>query len=97
MSLLEIRDLSVDFHQDGRAISAVRNASFHIGTGETVAVVGESGSGKSVTALATVDLLPESAVARGSVLYRGEEMIGAPEGVFNAFAAMISALFFKSR
>ena len=79
MSLLEIRGLSVDFHQDGRAISAVRNASFHIGTGETVAVVGESGSGKSVTALATVDLLPESAVARGSVLYRGEEMIGAPE------------------
>jgi len=57
MSLLEIRGLSVDFHQDGRAISAVRNTSFHVGTGETVAVVGESGSGKSGTALAPVDLL----------------------------------------
>jgi len=79
MSLLEIRGLSVDFRQDGREMPAVRNVSFHVGAGETVAVVGESGSGKSVTALATVDLLPESAVARGSVLYQGEEMIGAPE------------------
>ena len=56
MSLLEIRGLTVDFRQDGRAMPAVRNASFHVGAGETVAVVGESGSGKSVTALATVDL-----------------------------------------
>ena len=79
MSLLEICGLSVDFHQDGHGISAVRDVSFHVGAGETVAVVGESGSGKSVTALATVDLLPESAVARGSVLYQGEEMIGASE------------------
>jgi microcin C transport system ATP-binding protein len=79
MSLLEIRGLSIDFHQDGHEISAVRDVSFHVGAGETVAVVGESGSGKSVTALATVDLLPESAVARGSVLYQGEEMIGASE------------------
>ena len=79
MSLLEIRGLTVDFRQDGREMPAVRNVSFHVGAGETVAVVGESGSGKSVTALATVDLLPESAVARGSVLYQGEEMIGAPE------------------
>ena len=79
MSLLEIRGLSIDFNQDGYEFSAVRNVSFHVGAGETVAVVGESGSGKSVTALATVDLLPESAVARGSVLYQGEEMIGASE------------------
>ena len=79
MTVLEICGLSVDFHQDGCETPAVRNVSFHVGAGETVAVVGESGSGKSVTALATVDLLPESAVARGSVLYQGEEMIGAPE------------------
>ena len=66
MNVLEIRNLSVEFNQDGLATTAVRDVSFSIGAGETVAVVGESGSGKSVTALATVDLLPESALARGS-------------------------------
>ncbi|MDE0751374.1 MAG: ABC transporter ATP-binding protein [Planktomarina sp.] len=79
MNVLEIRNLSVEFNQNGLATTAVRNVSFSIGTGETVAVVGESGSGKSVTALATVDLLPESARARGSVKYQGEELLGAPE------------------
>ena len=75
----------------------MRNASFHIGTGETGAVVGESGSGKSVTALATVDLLPESAVARGSVLYRGEEMIGAPEACLQRIRGNDISFIFKSR
>ena len=79
MTVLEICGLSVDFLQDCLETPAVRNVAFHVGAGETVAVVGEAGSGKSVTALATVDLLPESAVARGSVLYQGEEMIGASE------------------
>ncbi len=79
MNVLEIRNLSIEFNQDGHATAAVRDVSFSIGAGETVAVVGESGSGKSVTALATVDLLPESAMARGSVRYQGEELIGAPE------------------
>ena len=79
MNVLEIRNLSVEFNQDGLATTAVRDVSFSIGAGETVAVVGESGSGKSVTALATVDLLPESALVRGSVKYQGEELLGAPE------------------
>ena len=79
MNVLEIRNLSIEFNQDGHATAAVRDVSFSVGAGETVAVVGESGSGKSVTALATVDLLPESAMARGSVRYQGEELIGAPE------------------
>jgi microcin C transport system ATP-binding protein len=44
-----------------------------------VALVGESGSGKSVTALATVGLLPDSAEVTGSILYDGREMVGADE------------------
>jgi microcin C transport system ATP-binding protein len=50
-----------------------------VGKGETVALVGESGSGKSVTALATVSLLPDSALVTGSVRYNGAEMVGAAE------------------
>ena len=76
---LQCRDLSVVFRQDGKDIQAVRGIEFHVERGETVAIVGESGSGKSVTALSIVGLLPDNASVGGSVLYRGTEMIGAPE------------------
>jgi len=68
--VLDVRDLSVDFSQDGQAIHAVRGVSFHVDKGETVALVGESGSGKSVTALSTVALLPPSATVTGD-LFKG--------------------------
>jgi microcin C transport system ATP-binding protein len=77
--VLDVRDLSVDFAQDGRTVHAVRGVSFHVDKGETVALVGESGSGKSVTALSTVDLLPPSARLAGSITYDGAQMIGAAE------------------
>ncbi|MGI3183754.1 ABC transporter ATP-binding protein [Nioella aestuarii] len=80
MTLLQVKNLSVSFTQDGATTDAVKNVSFEVGRGETVALVGESGSGKSVTALSTVSLLPESADVSGSVRYEGTEMIGAPEG-----------------
>ncbi|AHM03077.1 Oligopeptide transport system permease protein OppB [Roseibacterium elongatum DSM 19469] len=79
MSVLDVRNLSVTFRQGAQETRAVRGVSFSIDKGETVALVGESGSGKSVTALSTVDLLPESAEIAGSVTYNGEEMVGAPE------------------
>ncbi len=77
--LLDIRDLTVAFRQDGAESLAVRDVSLSVGEGETVAIVGESGSGKSVTALSTVSLLPESARVKGSVLYKGRELVGADE------------------
>jgi len=73
--ILKIDDLSVAF---GAGEAVVRNVSFDINAGETVALVGESGSGKSVTALSTVGLLPPSAAISGAATYRGQDMIGAP-------------------
>jgi microcin C transport system ATP-binding protein len=78
-TVLDVRDLAVRFAQDGRIIEAVKGVSFSVAKGETVALVGESGSGKSVTALATVSLLPDSAMIAGSVRYNGAEMLGAAE------------------
>ena len=77
--LLSVRYLTVDFRQEGRVIQAVKGVSFDVGQGETVALVGESGSGKSVSALATVGLLPRSATVGGSVLWQGRELLRAPE------------------
>jgi microcin C transport system ATP-binding protein len=79
MSVLEVKDLSVTFRQDGRLIEAVKGVSFTVDKGETVALVGESGSGKSVTALSTVGLLSDNAEVSGSVTYRGTQMVGASE------------------
>ena len=77
MRVLDVKNLSVSFRQDGQEHSAVQSVSFHIDKGETVALVGESGSGKSVTALSTVSLLPDSARVTGSITYEGREMVNA--------------------
>ena len=79
MSLLDVRDLRISFRQDGVTTEAVKGISFAVEKGETVALVGESGSGKSISALATVSLLPDSAEVAGSVTYDGAQMVGADE------------------
>lgn len=79
--LLSIRDLSVDFTAGGKVTHAVRNISFDIGKGETVALVGESGSGKSVTALSVLKLLPYPAASHpsGQVVFNGTDLMHADE------------------
>jgi len=56
--LLQIKDFSVDFISESGITPAVKNISFNINHGETVAIVGESGSGKTVTSLSILQLLP---------------------------------------
>jgi microcin C transport system ATP-binding protein len=77
--ILSARGLTISFVQGGKTTHAVRDVSFELRAGETLALVGESGSGKSVTALSTVKLLPENAEITGSVSYRGREMVRASE------------------
>ncbi|MBS1225871.1 MAG: oligopeptide transporter, ATP-binding component, partial [Proteobacteria bacterium] len=75
--LLEVRNLSVSFG----ATLAVKQVSFTLKRGETLALVGESGSGKSVSALSLLQLLPYPHARHpgGSIRLRGEELLGAPQ------------------
>ncbi len=78
-TILEIADLSVNFHMGERVVEAVKHVSLTLQARETLALVGESGSGKSVTALSIMQLLPypKASHPSGSIRYRGEEIIGA--------------------
>ncbi len=79
--LLSISDLSVNFRGSDGDIEAVRNVSFDLRKGETLALVGESGSGKSVTALSILQLLPYPAAYHpsGSITFGGAELMAASE------------------
>ncbi|WP_432122111.1 dipeptide ABC transporter ATP-binding protein [Streptomyces sp. S1] len=79
--LLDVRGLDVGFTTpDGRPLHAVRDVSFTLRRGETLAVVGESGSGKSTTALALLRMLPGTGrTTGGSVLLDGEDLAAATE------------------
>ena len=59
-NVLNVKGLSVSFRQDEQTVQAVRQLSFSLRRGETLAIVGESGSGKSVTALALMRLLEQN-------------------------------------
>ncbi len=74
--VLEVRDLAISFSHPRPAVVSI---SVTVAEGEVLALVGESGSGKSMTARAVIGLLPDGAVATGSVKLGGEEVLGLPE------------------
>ncbi len=69
--VLDVNHLSVRFSTSERTVDAVRDLSFHVGQGETLAIVGESGSGKSVSSLAIMRLIEHGGgkIASGSMQF----------------------------
>jgi len=73
--LLEIRNLEVGFKTQRGFIPAVKDVSFTLGAGETLAIVGESGSGKSTTAQSIIKLLPGAGqVTGGQIFFEGQDL-----------------------
>jgi oligopeptide transport system ATP-binding protein len=81
VTLLEVRDLRVEFRTRDGITHAVDGVSYEVDAGETLAVLGESGSGKSVTAQAVMGILdiPPGRIGGGQVLFRGTDLLTLKE------------------
>ena len=79
--ILDARNIAVDFKVEGGTVHAVRDVSFQLHKGETIAIVGESGSGKSVTARTIMGLLSKRATIgkNASIKLTGEEVLAFSE------------------
>ena len=77
---LSVNDLKVSFRTDAGKVQAVRNISFDLYKGETLAIVGESGSGKSVTSKAIMGISAVNSIYEGGeILYDGHDLMRIPE------------------
>jgi len=93
---LSVENLVVSFRTHGGKVQAVRNISFHLNQGETLALVGESGSGKSVTSKAILGILAgNSVVEGGSILYDGMDLLRISEEEFYSVRGDKIAMIFQ--
>src|SRR6478752_3697562 len=79
--ILDARNIAVDFKVEGGIVNAVRDVSFQLHKGETIALVGESGSGKSVTARTVMRLLTRRATISGKsrITLGGKDILKLPD------------------
>ena len=79
-NILEVKNLKISFRTSGGTLKAVRNISFNLEKGKTLAIVGESGSGKSVTSKAILGILAgNSIVEGGEIIYDGKDLLKISE------------------
>jgi len=79
--MLEVDKLSVRLQTQRGPAYAIRDVGFTLQRGGTLGLVGESGCGKSITAMALMGLLPESATVTGSIRFDGQELVGQGDTV----------------
>ncbi|HIS99951.1 MAG TPA: ABC transporter ATP-binding protein [Candidatus Faecaligallichristensenella faecipullorum] len=94
-NVLEVDDMSVEFHTPSGVVHAVSHVTFHLKQGEILGIVGESGSGKSVTANAIMRLLPDTAKITGSIKLNGRDIMSIPNREFNKIRGKDIAMIFQ--
>jgi peptide/nickel transport system ATP-binding protein len=84
-TILDVRDLSVEYLLEGGVVRAVDNVNFSLASGEFLAVVGESGCGKSTMLFAIAQLLsPPAEIVAGTVTFKGRNLVGLTDHALTA-------------
>ncbi|MEY4400990.1 MAG: hypothetical protein RL072_855 [Actinomycetota bacterium] len=89
--LVDVRNLTIRFGSR----TVVDDVSFSLDAGHRLGIIGESGSGKTLTSLALIGLLPDTATVTGSVLFDGKEMIGASDRELSALRGNSIGMVFQ--
>ncbi|MCK8606710.1 ABC transporter ATP-binding protein [Apilactobacillus ozensis] len=94
--ILEVRNLTINFNTYAGKIKAIRDVSFDLKKGETLAIVGESGSGKTVTTRSIMGLnASNTEIAGGSIKFNDEEILGKNEKELSKFRGKHIAEIFQ--
>ena len=93
---LEVNNLQISFRTANGKVQAVRDISFKLYKGETLAIVGESGSGKSVTTRAMLGILAGNAIKEGGeIIYDGQDLMKISEEDFHRIRGDKIAMIFQ--
>ncbi|MEO9274947.1 ABC transporter ATP-binding protein [Marinomonas sp. 5E14-1] len=96
-SLLSVNNLSVSFNTNDGIFDAVKNISFSLEKGETLAIVGESGSGKSVSSSAIMRILPPNGIIskESDIQYDKQPLLNLSESEMRAFRGNRIGMIFQ--
>ena len=97
MTILDVKDLSISFYTRTGTVNAVKNVSFNLSKGETLAIVGESGSGKSVTCYSLLDLLPKppAKIESGHAFFEGSDLLSCDKNTMRRHRCDDIAIIFQ--
>ena len=95
MTLLEFRDLRVDYASSEGLVPAVRGVTLDVAAGETLGIAGESGCGKTTLASTVLRLLPETAQVRGEIRLDGVDLLTMKWGTLRAVRWSQAAIVFQ--
>ena len=96
-ALLEVKDLSVEYHTDEMTVKAVNGVSLSVGRGQTLGLVGETGAGKTTLALSLLRLLPKGIgkITSGEINFEGANLLSLREADMRAYRGRLLSMIFQ--